>query len=212
MSAIPSFQAAHHVSVDEYLALDRAAETKSEYVDGEIFAMASASPRHVLIATNIAAELRGRLKSSPCQVYASDLRVQASRGKAFHYPDVAVVCGRPEFRDSRKDTVTNPVVIVEVLSPSTRNYDRGDKFASYRKLDSLREYILIDTNPCHIELYRRREGGIWEFSEIDDCGASLAIPALGISIPFEEIYAKVDLLEPEPEEAGEQEAYPDTDR
>jgi Uma2 family endonuclease len=209
MSALSAFQSGHHFSVDEYLALDRAADTKSEYVDGEIFAMASASPRHVLIATNIARELGNRLKSSPCQVYSSDLRVQASRGRAFHYPDVAVVCGRPEYRDDRKDTVTNPLLIVEVLSPSTRNYDHGDKFASYRKLDSLREYILIDTNPCHIELYRRKEGGIWEFSEIDDCGASLAISTLDIVISLEEIYAKVDLLEPEREELGEPEKSPE---
>ncbi len=197
MSAQPSLQTEHPYTVDEYLALDRAADFKSEYVDGEIFAMGGASSRHVLIATNTAGELRNRLRDTQCQVYSADLRVQADRGKAFHYPDVTVICGRPEYRDDRRDTATNPLIIVEVLSPSTRNYDRGDKFASYRKLDSLREYILIDPRPCHVEHYQRKEGGIWEFSEIDDCGGELAIPILNLAIPLAEIYAKVELLEPE---------------
>ncbi|SMF94544.1 Endonuclease, Uma2 family (restriction endonuclease fold) [Methylomagnum ishizawai] len=199
MSALPSFHSPHRHTVDEYLALDRAAEYKSEYVNGEIFAMGGASFRHVLITSNIARELGNRLKSTHCQVYSSDLRVQADRGKAFHYPDVTVICGRPEYRDDRRDTATNPLIIVEVLSNSTRNYDRGDKFASYRRLDSLREYILIDQRPCHIEHYTRKTGGIWEFSEIDDCGTELWIPTLEFSIPLAEIYAKVEFLEPEPE-------------
>jgi Uma2 family endonuclease len=204
MEALPmSFQPKHRYSVDDYLALDRAADYRSEYVAGEVFAMGGASSRHVLIATNTAGELRNRLRNTNCQVYSSDLRIQADRGNAFHYPDVAVVCGRPEYRDPQNDTVTNPLLIVEVLSRSTRNYDRGDKFASYRRLASLREYILIAQEPCHIEHYVRMGGGIWEFSEMDDCRGSLVIPTLEIAIPLEEIYAKVELLEPEPEPNGE---------
>ena len=202
MSANPSLQSRTTHSVEEYLAIDRAGEGKREYLSGRILALGGASSRHVLIATNTARELRNQLRDTRCQVYSSDLRIQADRGNAFHYPDVAVVCERPEYRDARKDTVTNPIVIVEVLSRSTRNYDRGEKFRSYRRLDSLREYLLIDQEPCHIEHFVRR-GEIWEFSETDAFAGELALPSLDISLPIAEIYSKVDLLEPEPEREEE---------
>lgn len=189
-----SSQPKHRYSVEEYLALDREAEYKNEYVAGEIFAMGGASPKHVLIAGNTAREFGNRLRDTNCQVYSADLRVQADVGNAYHYPDVAVVCGRPEYLDKRKDTVTNPLVIVEVLSPATRNYDRGDKFASYRRLDSLREYILIAQEACHVEHFVRKEG-CWEFTEIDDRLGNLMVPTLDIVIPLTEIYAKVEFLE-----------------
>ena len=189
-----SSQPKHSYSVEEYLALDREAEYKNEYLAGEIFAMGGASPKHVLIAGNTAREFGNRLRDTNCQVYSADLRVQADVGNAYHYPDVAVVCGRPEYLDKRKDTVTNPLVIVEVLSPATRNYDRGDKFASYRRLDSLREYILIAQEACHVEHFVRKEG-CWEFTEIDDRLGNLMVPTLDIVIPLTEIYAKVEFLE-----------------
>ena len=190
MSSLPK----HRYSVEEYLAIDREADYKSEFVAGDIFAMGGASPKHVLIAGNIAGELRNRLRDTNCQVYSADLRIQAETDNVYYYPDVVVVCGRPEYRDSRRDTVTNPLVIVEVLSPATRNYDRGDKFAHYRRLDSLRVYILIDQEACHVEHFVRKEG-IWEFSEIDDCEGSLVIPTLDITIELTEIYAKLEFLE-----------------
>ena len=192
MSSLPK----HRYSVEEYLTLDREADYKSEYVAGDIFAMGGASPTHVLIAGNTAGELRNRLRDTNCQVYSADLRIQAEANNAYHYPDVAVVCGRPEYRDGKKDTVTNPLIIVEVLSPATRSYDRGDKFASYRRLASLREYILIAQEACHVEHYVRTDGG-WEFTESEDCQGSLVVPTLGIAIPLAEIYAKVELLEAE---------------
>ncbi len=182
-----SSQPKHRYSVEEYLALDREADYKSEYVAGEIFAMGGASPKHVLIAGNTAGELRNRLRDTNCQVYSADLRIQAEEGNAYHYPDVAMVCGRPEYLDERRDTVTNPLIIVEVLSSATRNYDRGDKFASYRRLASLREYILIAQEACHVEHFVRKEGA-WEFTEIEDCQGNLMVPTLGIAIPLTEIY------------------------
>lgn len=190
MSSLPK----NRYSAEEYLALDREADYKSEYVAGEIFAMVGATPRHVLIAGNTAGELRNRLRDTDCQVYAADLRIQADANNAYHYPDVTVVCGRPEYMDGHRDTVTNPLIIIEVLSPTTRNYDRGDKFAHYRRLESLREYILIDQEPCHVEHFVRKGGG-WEFSEMEDCQGNLVVPSLGISIPLAEIYAKLELLE-----------------
>ena len=190
MSSLPK----HRYSAEEYLAIDREADYKSEYVAGEIFAMGGASPKHVLIAGNTAGELRNRLRDTNCQVYSADLRIQAESDNAYYYPDVVVVCGRPEYSDNRRDTVTNPLVIVEVLSPATRNYDRGDKIAHYRRLDSLREYILIDQEACHVEHFVRKEG-IWEFSESDDCQGSLVIPTLDIAIALKEIYAKLEFLD-----------------
>ena len=190
MSSLPK----HRYSTEEYLAIDREADYKNEYVAGEIFAMGGASPKHVLIAGNTAREFGNRLRDTNCQVYSAYLRIQADLDNVYYYPDVVVVCGRPEYRDSRRDTVTNPLVIVEVLSPATRNYDRGDKFAHYRRLDSLREYILIDQEACHVEHFVRKEG-IWEFSESDDCQGSLVIPTLNIAIALTEIYAKLEFLD-----------------
>lgn len=190
MSSLPK----QHYSSEEYLAIERDADYKSEYVAGEIYAMGGASPRHVLITGNTAREFGNQLKNTNCQVYSADLRIQAEAKNAYYYPDVAVVCGRPEYLDGKKDTVTNPLIIVEVLSPATRSYDRGDKFASYRQLASLREYILIAQDTCHVEHFVRKEGG-WEFTEIEDCQGNLVVPTLGISIPLAEIYAKVELLE-----------------
>lgn len=156
--------------------------------------MGSASPKHVLITVNIASEFGNRLRDTHCQVYSADLRIQAEKMDAYHYPDIAVVCGKPEYMDGRRDTVTNPLVIVEVLSSATRSYDRGDKFASYRRIATLREYILIAQEACHIEHFVRTEGG-WDFTEIEDCQANLIVPTLSIAIPLTEIYAKVELLE-----------------
>jgi len=190
MSSLPK----QRYSAEEYLAIERETDYKSEYVAGEIFAMGGASPKHGLIAGNTAREFGNRLRDTHCQVYTADLRIQAEVDSAYFYPDVVVVCGRPEYRDSRRDTVTNPVVIVEVLSPSTRNYDRGDKFAHYRRLDSLREYILIDQENCHVEHFVRKEG-LWEFSESDDIQGSLVIPTLDITIELREIYAKLEYLD-----------------
>ncbi len=161
---------------------------------GDIYAMGDVFPRHVLISGNTASEFGNKLKDTNCQVYSTDLRIQAEADNAYHYPDVAVVCGKPEYRDGKKDTITNPLDIVEVLSPATRNYDRGDKFASYRKLASLREYIFIDQESCHVEHYVRKDVG-WEFTETDDCQGNLIVPTLDIAIPLAEIYAKVELLE-----------------
>jgi Uma2 family endonuclease len=190
MSSLPILS----YTAEEYLAQDRANDYKSEFVAGEIYAMAGASPRHVLIATNTTVELSNRLKNTPCQVYSADLRVQAVRDHAYHYPDVVVVCGKPEYRDEKRDTITNPVIIVEVLSPTTRNYDRGDKFASYRRLASLQEYILIDPDTVHVEHFVRKEGS-WEFTETEDSQDNLLLPSFGIAIPLADIYAKVELLD-----------------
>ena len=134
-----SSQVKVYYTPDEYLALERKAEYKSEYFGGEIFAMTGASRKHNLVAGNIFAALHLQLKKRPCEIYPSDMRVKVSPTGLYTYPDVAVVCGEPMFDDEQKDTLLNPTVLVEVLSKSTASYDRGEKFEHYRKIKSLAE-------------------------------------------------------------------------
>ena len=141
---------------EAYLAIERQAAYKSEYFNGEMFAMAGASPHHVLIVTNVASELRWQLKKRLCTVFSTDLRVKVSTTGLYTYPDVTVVCGQPQFDDEHQDTLLNPTLIVEVLSQSTKDSDRGEKFEQYRTLESLREYILIAQNRCHVEQFVRQ--------------------------------------------------------
>lgn len=182
---------------EEYLELERQAEYKSEYFNGEIFAMGGASPRHVLIVTNVVAELRSQLKKQPCTVYSTDLRVRVSPTGLYTYPDVVVVCGKPLFSDERKDTLTNPTLIVEVLSKSTKDYDRGDKFEQYRTLDSLKEYVLIAQDRYHTEHHVRQMDNTWLLSETNRIEDSIELISIGCHLELVEIYDKVDSLEAE---------------
>lgn len=186
-----------YVAPEEYLALERKSEYKSEYFDGEVFAMGGASPRHVLIATNVASELRAQLKQRPCTVYSADLRVRVSPTGLYTYPDVVVVCGNPRFADDQRDTLVNPTLIVEVLSKSTKDYDRGEKFEQYRTLESLKEYVLIGQSKHHVELCVRQPDNSWLLSETNLTEESVELESIGCILRLTEIYDKVDLLEAE---------------
>jgi Uma2 family endonuclease len=185
-------------SEDEYLVLERASETKHEYVNGEIVAMAGASPRDNLVAANITGALRDRLRDRPCLVLPSDQRVHVSATGLRAYPDVTVVCGRPELDKQDTMAIVNPMVIFEVLSESTEAFDRGAKFAHYRHLSSLSEYVLVSLEDRRIEHYRRLDGGQWLLSEVAGEGSRLALPVLDASIDLREVFEKLDLLEPPP--------------
>jgi Uma2 family endonuclease len=187
-----SSQPRHRFTPDEYLALERTADVKSEYLDGEIFAMAGASPRHALIVTNVAAELRAQLRRRPCAVFSTELRVRVAPDGLYTYPDVVVVCGPLQLHDETRDTLTNPSVIVEVLSRSTQNSDRGEKFEQYRKLASLAEYVLIAQDRPHVELFARQADGSWVLSETNDPQQAIDLAAIGCRLELAEIYAKVD--------------------
>ena len=150
-----SSQAKQQYTPEEYLALERQAQYKSEYYAGEIFAMAGASRWHNLIVANVIGELSLQLKGRPCTTYPSDMRVKISPTGLYAYPDVTVVCGDAQVEDTQQDTLLNPTLIVEVLSESTEAYDRGSKFAHYRKLASLLEYVLIAQTKSHVEHYVR---------------------------------------------------------
>jgi len=187
-----------HLTPEEYLRIERAAEWKSEYVDGEMFAMSGASPRHVLIATNLSRVLDNRLIESPCNVYGVDLRVATDRRRHYTYPDLVVVCGPLEFVDDRHDTVTNPTLIAEVLSESTEKYDRGEKSERYRGVPTLSEYLLVAQNRIHIELYTRQPDGGWVLREWSDPGAEIELASLGCRLTVGEVYSKVTFDEIQP--------------
>jgi Uma2 family endonuclease len=182
------------VSPEEYLAREREAERKHEYRDGEIIPMAGATRQHVLIVTNVAAELRDQLYDrDDCLVFSTDLRVQAGEEQLFTYPDVAVACGEPHYRDDQFDTLLNPTLLVEVLSKSTRDYDRGGKFARYRTIATLCDYVLIDQERAHVEHFSKQDDGRWVLEETDDREATLALDSVGAELALAEVYHKVDL-------------------
>ncbi len=180
-----------HFTPAEYLALEREASTRSEYVEGQIFAMAGASRQHNLITANVIRELGTQLRQKPCEVYPSDMRVKVSSTGLYTYPDVVVVCAEPEFEDAELDTLLNPTVLVEVLSKSTADYDRGQKFEQYRTLPSLREVLFIAQDSRHLVHYQRQSDGTWILSETRDPDDRLAMTAIGAEIPMAEVYAKV---------------------
>lgn len=177
---------------EEYLELERATEQKNEYLDGQIYAMGGASARHVLIVVNAGSELRTLLRDRHRTVYTTDLRVRVSHEGMYTYPDVIVVCGEPKFIDDTFDTLINPVLIIEVLSPTTKNYDRGEKFEQYRKIFELQEYLLIAQDRPQIGHYVRQADGTWVFSEVIGVDSIINLPSLNCSLSLAEVYAKVN--------------------
>ena len=178
---------------EEYLAIDRQSDSKNEYFNGEVFAMTGASRKHNIITSNVNSSLNTQLKGRQCEVYSSDMRVKVSSTGLYTYPDVVVVCGSPSFEDKEVDTLTNPTLIIEVLSKSTEGYDRGDKFGHYRKLASLLEYILISQDRHNVEHYIRQLDNQWLLSEASDLQATIELPAINCKLPLADIYDKVDL-------------------
>ncbi len=182
----------------EYLARERKSATKSEFIGGQIYALAGASEQHNLITSNVIVSFGTQLRKRPCRVYPSDMRVRIDEGRAYAYPDVTVVCGEPRFEDEKRDTLLNPMVIVEVLSRSTERFDRGRKFQGYRSLESLTEYLLIAQDVCRIEHYVRQPEGHWLLSEATGLEGEMLLPTIDCRLSFADVYDKVD-LEPQVE-------------
>lgn len=176
----------------EYLDRERFANFKSEYLSGEIFAMAGASEAHNLIVTNVVSELRGQLKGRPCKTYPSDMKVETGPAGLFTYPDISIVCGEARFHDDHDDMLLNPTLIVEVLSPSTEDYDRDAKFAHYRRIESLTDYLLISSREHRIEHYVKQESGQWLSSETTGRESVCAIASLGGRLEMAEVYDRVE--------------------
>jgi Uma2 family endonuclease len=189
-----SAQLKPRLTPEEYLAIERQAEYKSEYYRGEMFAMSGASKEHNLIAGNVFAALHAQLRKRPCQAYTSDMRVKVSPTGLYTYPDVIVVCGEAQFEDKQVDTLLNPTVIVEVLSPSTEAHDRGWKFEQYRKLASLQEYILIAQDKYHVEHYVRQADDQWVFSETERLSDTIHLPAINCDLAVADVYEKVEIV------------------
>jgi Uma2 family endonuclease len=180
-----------YLSPRQYLAIERAAEERSEYLDGEMVAMTGGSRNHGLIVGNLVRELGSQLRDRPCEVYPSDLRVQVSQTGLYTYPDVVVVYGEPRFEDEQLDTLLNPTVILEVLSPTTESYDRGRKFEHYRTLGSLAEYLLVSQAQPRVERFLRHGDGLWLFGDAAGLEAALTLPSIGCELKLAEVYAKV---------------------
>lgn len=187
-------------TVKEYLRIERDSMQKHEYRDGQVVAMAGATPAHVAIATNVAGELRTRLRGTPCRPYSADLRVRISGTPLYTYPDVSVICGPLEFdeQDERRETVTNPRVIVEVLSPSTEAYDRGEKLRRYLRIPSFSEYVLVSQAAAVVETYARQPDGLWVFHIYEGMGVTARLRSLEIDLPLAEVYAGGDFPPPPP--------------
>lgn len=173
---------------DDYLAIERIAGYKSEFVDGEMFAMSGGSYRHSDLAVTILAELKQQLKGRKCRVFNSDLRVRSSRGSSYFYPDISVVCGAIQSFQESNDILTNPTVIIEVLSPSTSDYDHGKKFAHYREITTLQDYLMVHTDAILIEQFTRQPNGDWLLSEHRGMEANLSIASIDCSLGLFNVY------------------------
>lgn len=187
------------ITAADYLALERQAETKSEYLNGRIYAMSGASRSHNRITFNLARRIGNQLGGRRCEGYVNDMRVKVSPTGLYTYPDVVVVCGEPRFEDQHVDTLLNPTVIIEVLSDSTEGYDRGEKFAHYRALPSLSDYLLVAQDQPLIEHYQRQPDGRWLYSATDGLEAEVEIANIGCMLRLAEVYERVVFAEPEPE-------------
>jgi Uma2 family endonuclease len=193
-----SSQSKTYLTPEEYLAIERRNEYKSEYVDGEMVAMTGASRRHNLINVNIVGEvsrqLRGRqLRGQQCEAYASDMRVRVPSTRSYVYPDVVVVCGEPQLEDDYLDTLLHPTVLVEVLSESTERYDRGRKFGFYRTIESLAEYVLVAQDECRVEQYAKQPDGRWLLTDHRSPEDVVELASIQCTLRLSEIYEKVAL-------------------
>ena len=180
-------------SAAEYFALEETAEYRSEFYQGEIFAMSGGSANHNRIALNIATGLSAALRGKPSEPFMANMRVLVKRQQLYTYPDIVVVCGKVEFVKGRTDTITNPVLIIEVLSPSTESYDRGKKFEFYRTIEGFQEYVLIDQQRKHVERFRPLGLGRWELTAFDATDHVIELTSMGIELTLDSIYERVDL-------------------
>ncbi len=186
-----SSQVKHKLTAEEYLAIERKAETKSEFYDGEMFLMAGASREHNLISGNIFRRIANGLEGKPCETYTNDMRVRTPATGLFTYPDVVVVCGEPQFDDKEFDTLLNSTLIVEVLSRSTASYDRREKFADYRTIESLREYVVVAQDRYEIEHHAKQTDGRWILTDVRGLDERVKLESVDCVLSLREVYERV---------------------
>lgn len=195
MTAIPRKK----LTEDEYLAIEETAEFRSEFYAGEMFAMAGASRQHNDVKENLSIEIGGRLKGSGCRTYSADMRVKIQRTGLYTYPDFIIVCGRPEFAAGKGlDTLLNPQVVAEILSDTTESYDRGSKFLQYRRLPSLKEYVLISQDRVLVERFVRQPDETWVLTTFDDPAGDFALTTVPVRVPLADLYRGVEFPEHPP--------------
>ena len=186
---------ATRLTPEQYLEIERKAEFKSEYYQGEMFAMAGAGYVHNLITANLITTLNQQLRSRPCQTLSGDMRIHVPASDLYTYPDASVVCGEPRFLGDRTDTLLNPKLIIEVLSPSTERYDRGRKFEHYRSVESVAEYLLVSSDRINAELFTRQSDGSWNLKTFNQLEDSLDIQSIGVRLTVADLYDKVDFTQ-----------------
>ena len=182
------------LTIEEYLDFENASDEKHEYYQGEIFAMSGPKVTHNIVAVNILGVMKEKLKGKPCRPFNSDQRIYIPQNTLFTYPDISVICGEIISKDNDEWNVVNPSVIIEVLSPSTKSYDRGDKFKLYRDIASLKEYILVDSESILVEAFRVNNESRWELEEYKLIEKILLIATVQLSIPLVEIYEGTKLI------------------
>jgi Uma2 family endonuclease len=189
MSALPQKRTA--ITEDEYLTFERASAIKHEWIDGEIVAMTDASAAHNLICASTAFVLYAQLRHRACRLYVSDMRVKIQAIGLYTYPDISVVCGDSQFSDDQRDSLLNPTLIIEVLSPTTERYDRGREFQHYRTLASLREYVLIAQDSPRIERYLRQPDDSWQLIDAQGIDAGLTLASIDCTLHLAEVYEQI---------------------
>jgi Uma2 family endonuclease len=186
MSSLPEYRPLP----EEYLALERTADHRSEYVDGYVVAMAGGSEAHNVIAGNLVTLLNLHLREADCRVCPSDMKVHRVGTARYFYPDVTVVCGKSQFVDDKRDVLLNPILLIEVLSDDTESFDRGEKFKSYLQLDSLAEYVLVSQSTPVVEHYARQATGDWLYTRVEGLDQTTTFPAVGLVVKLAEIFNK----------------------
>jgi Uma2 family endonuclease len=188
----PQRQPRRFYTEQEYFTLEEAADYKSEYYRGEIFGMAGASENHNLICANFLTDLNIAFRGKTCRAYTSDMKVQVPAHKFYTYPDIIALCATPEFVEGRSDTITNPMLLVEVLSASTKTYDRTTKFEFYQALPSLKYYVLVDQKRLHVEVYSKQGDAKWLLETLTQLEDVVRLEALNFETTLANIYDKVD--------------------
>ena len=190
MTALPNER---KYTPEEYLALEEKAEYRSEYENGEIIAMAGGSLNHARIVSNVDRAFGSKLNKN-CESLTTDVKVRVENYRKFYYPDVLVICGKPEFYQKRSDTISNPILIVEVLSDSTEAKDRGEKFAAYQTLESLQEYILVSQDKAKVEQFRRENDGSWNYQATIGLKSQVKFASIEVELSLDEIYQRVEII------------------
>lgn len=186
------------MTASEYLLVERVAPYKSEFVSGRVLAMAGATMKHTTIIRNLVVEIGGQLKGQRCRILSQDMRVKAPSKTSYFYPDIVGLCEAAQLEDAEEDTLLNPELIIEVLSPSTEAYDRGEKFFPYQSIVTLKEYVLVSQVKPRVETYTRQGDGSWSYRVIEGSDARLTLASMGCGVAFADIYREIDLGAPTP--------------